>query len=312
MMKKILVPVDGSGHAFKAIEFASDMAKLYNATVYILHVYKHAEVTGTLMDYMKSEKIKESPSATYQTLIETQIIAPAFSRLRNMGIDTAESAVLQGDPAELIIDYAKEHDIGMIIMGRSGMGSMTGLMMGSVSTKVILSTDRTCLIVRKGLLDGKKILVVDDEPDVLDTLEELLPMCEVVKATTFENAKELLETQVFDLAILDIMGVDGYGLLKIANEKKVNAVMLTAHALSPDNVVQSYEKGAASYVPKDEMVNITTYLNDVLEAKEKGVNFWSRWLDRLGVFFDRRFGPDWQDEHKSFWDKFSTYIGGPS
>ena len=149
----------------------------------------------------------------------------------------------------------------------------------------------------KSLLDNKKILIVDDEPDVLESLVELLSMCEVVKASSYDEAKELLESQNFDMAILDIMGVDGYGLLKIAKDRNVIAVMLTAHALSPDNVTRSYEEGAASYVPKDEMANITTFLNDILEAKEKGKGFWWRWLDRFESYFDKKFGPDWQKEH---------------
>ena len=149
----------------------------------------------------------------------------------------------------------------------------------------------------KSLLDNKKILIVDDEPDVLESLLELLSMCDVVKASTFEDAKELLESRDFDMAILDIMGVDGYGLLEIAKDRNVIAVMLTAHALSPDNVTRSYEEGAASYVPKDEMANITTFLNDILEAKEKGKGFWWRWLDRFESYFDKKFGPDWQKEH---------------
>jgi len=149
----------------------------------------------------------------------------------------------------------------------------------------------------KSLLDNKKILIVDDEPDVLESLLELLSMCEVVKASSYDEAKELLESQDFDMAILDIMGVDGYGLLEIAKDRNVIAVMLTAHALSPDNVTRSYEEGAASYVPKDEMANITTFLNDILEAKEKGKGFWWRWLDRFESYFDKKFGPDWQKEH---------------
>ena len=83
------------------------------------------------------------------------------------------------------------------------------------------------------LLEGKKVLVVDDEPDVLETLKELLPMCHVEGAGSFKKAKELLETQHFDMAILDILGVDGYRLLKVANSRNVIAVMFTAHALSP-------------------------------------------------------------------------------
>ena len=156
------------------------------------------------------------------------------------------------------------------------------------------------------LLDGKKILIVDDEPDVLETLEELLSMCKLVKATTFDEAKEDLEKQYFDLAILDIMGVDGYRLLEIAKNKNVIPVMLTAHALSVEDTVKSYKGGAASYLPKDEMDNIATYLNDILEAKDKGQHFWWRWLDRLGSFYERRFGADWQEKDKDFWRRFPS------
>ncbi|MBW2437376.1 MAG: response regulator, partial [Deltaproteobacteria bacterium] len=104
----------------------------------------------------------------------------------------------------------------------------------------------------KDRLEGKRILLVDDEPDVLDTLVDLLPMCETVKASHFKAAKDYLESEYFDLAILDIMGVEGYHLLEIANQRDVTAVMLTAHALSPENVVKSYKEGAASYLPKEE------------------------------------------------------------
>lgn len=149
----------------------------------------------------------------------------------------------------------------------------------------------------KDLLDGKRILIVDDEPDVLETLEELLSMCELVKASTFNEAKELMETQYFDMAILDIMGIDGYKLLEFANNKKVIGVMLTAHAMTPDNIVKSYEEGAASFVPKEEMANITTFLIDIFEAEEKGKSFWWRWFDRLADYFEKKFGPDWQKRH---------------
>lgn len=160
---------------------------------------------------------------------------------------------------------------------------------------------------KKGLLDGKKILIVDDEPDVLETLEELLSMCDLVKAATFDEAKLLLESQFFDMAILDIMGVDGYGLLEVAKKKKVTSVMLTAHALSSGNIIKSHKKGAAFFVPKLKMSDIVSYLNDILEAEEQGKSTWWRWYDRLGSFCDKNFGPDWQKDDKDFWAKF-TYI----
>ena len=100
------------------------------------------------------------------------------------------------------------------------------------------------------LLKGKKILVVDDEPDILAVLEELLDMCEITKAASFEAAKSYLESRKFDIVVLDIMGVNGYGLLEIANRKNLPALMLTAHAFTPDNLVKSIKEGAASYIPK--------------------------------------------------------------
>jgi DNA-binding NtrC family response regulator len=157
------------------------------------------------------------------------------------------------------------------------------------------------------LLDYKRVLIVDDEPDVLDTLEEELSMCDVVKAGSFEEAKEILENQYFDIAVLDIMGVDGYRLLEIANEKGVPAVMVTAHALSPEDTVKSFKKGAALYVPKDKLNDIATYLEDVLEAQEQGKKFWWRWIDRFGAYYNKKFGANWKKVDEDFWKNFGAW-----
>lgn len=153
-------------------------------------------------------------------------------------------------------------------------------------------------MMKKNLLEGKKILIVDDEPDVLDTLESSLAMCELSKAFSFRQAKELLETQYFDFVILDIMGVNGYRLLEIANEKKVIAVMLTAHALSPEDALRSRKEGAASYVPKAKMNDIEEVLNDILEDRKEGKSSWWRWYDRFGSYFEDKYLFDWTGEEE--------------
>jgi DNA-binding response OmpR family regulator len=62
------------------------------------------------------------------------------------------------------------------------------------------------------LLKGKRILIVDDEPDVLDTLVDLLDMCDLETASTFEEAQEKLNAGYFDMAILDIMVINFWNL----------------------------------------------------------------------------------------------------
>ncbi len=153
----------------------------------------------------------------------------------------------------------------------------------------------------KDRLAGKRILAVDDEPDVLDSLEDILSMCEVVKAGSFEEAERLLREDSFDIAILDIMGVDGYRLLDRVRETDAIPVMLTAHALSPREAMRSFQQGAAGYIPKEEMANMALYLNDVLEAKELRRHFWFRWLDRFGTYYNDKFGPRWKEDDKEFW-----------
>lgn len=160
----------------------------------------------------------------------------------------------------------------------------------------------------ESLLKGKQILIVDDEPDVLETLEELLDMCLIDTAPNFETAQKFLGKYTYDVAILDIMGVKGYDLLKLATQKGIPALMLTAHALSPDYLVKSVKGGAKSYIPKDKIADISTFVRDILEAHMRGIEKDSTWFARLRPFFDKKFGPEWRRKNEEFWKEFDeTY-----
>jgi len=159
------------------------------------------------------------------------------------------------------------------------------------------------------VIAGKRVLVVDDEKDVLDTLVELLDMCRLDAASSFSEAKKLLEENPYDIVVLDIMGVDGYELLKIANRRSIPAVMLTAHALSSDNLKRSAEEGAAYYAPKDKMDDIAAFLADVFESIDEGKSTWVRVFERLGGFFDKRFhGTGWREQEKEFWEQRMAHL----
>lgn len=151
---------------------------------------------------------------------------------------------------------------------------------------------------------GKHVLIVDDEKDVLDTLSELLSNCKLDLASSYEQAVELIEQNYYDLAILDIMGVDGYGLLEKTKEKNVPAIMLTAHALSADNLAKSVDEGAVYYAPKEELINIKAIVAEVIDAIENKKSTLERMMTRLANFYDKRFnGPDWREKVKKALDK---------
>ena len=146
-------------------------------------------------------------------------------------------------------------------------------------------------------LEGKYVLIVEDEADVIETLRELLSMCRIDAAVNFEDGKKLLNQNEYDVAVLDIMGVDGYTLLKIANQRNIPAIMLTAHALSPDNFFKSMSEGAEAYIPKEKMSEIAVYITDVLNTKP-GDKKPGRWYSRLKNFFELQFGKEWLTEYR--------------
>jgi len=158
------------------------------------------------------------------------------------------------------------------------------------------------------LLKGKHILAVDDEPDILDILDEELQDHEVEldRASTYEEAIQRMSSLTYDLVMLDIMGVRGFELLEFAVTKKLPVVMLTAHALSPQSLKKSIELGARAYLPKDQLGQITPFLEDVLSLSYQSA--WKSLFQRLGSSFGKRFGPDWRKSEKEFWDKFEKEL----
>ena len=155
------------------------------------------------------------------------------------------------------------------------------------------------------LLAGKRILAVDDEADILETIVDILDMAEVDAVRDFATASEKLRRGYYDLAILDIMGVDGLTLLDISVARGIPTVMLTAHAITPDALMASIRKGAIAYLPKETLVELDDFLDDLLAAQAAGRPPWKLLFDRLGAYFDERFGPGWKKKEQAFWSDFS-------
>lgn len=163
--------------------------------------------------------------------------------------------------------------------------------------------------MKKSILDGKKILAVDDEADVLTVLEEEIleaaPTCKIEKATTYEKASKKLESQAFDLVILDIMGVRGFDLLEQAVKKNLLVAMLTAHALTPEALKRSFEMKARAYLPKEKLGEIVPFLEDVLSYEY--LPGWKRLMKKMEGYFKARWGEYWKKAEEDFWEDFDKH-----
>ncbi|MBI4965983.1 MAG: response regulator [Desulfomonile tiedjei] len=153
-------------------------------------------------------------------------------------------------------------------------------------------------MINESVLKGKRILAVDDEPDVLEVIKEQLSGIEVMTADTFDRAQRLIDSQRFDLVILDIMGVNGFDLLKSCRDRKMPAAMLTARAVNVESVNRSLKLGAVSFLPKEELPTLRELVAEILEDLERGESHWKRLFDRLGPMFKEKFGIIWEDLEK--------------
>ena len=161
----------------------------------------------------------------------------------------------------------------------------------------------------ESVLSGKKILAVDDEPDVLSVLDEEImaacPNCKFDKATTYEAASKMLESNTYDVVILDIMGVRGFDLLKLAVSRNFRVAMLTAHALSPETLKRSFEMRARAFLPKEKLGEVVPFLEDVL--KYEYLPGWKRLMEKLKGFFDSKFESDWEKRTGLPWQEWGKF-----
>lgn len=156
-------------------------------------------------------------------------------------------------------------------------------------------------------LKDKVILTVDDEPDVLEAIEDELDMCIIHKAPDYKTALQFITMYTYDVVILDIMGVDGFKLLKKSVARGFPTLMLTAHALTLDAMKKSMKLGAVSFLPKDKMAELEEFLEYVV--LEKGKPIWEKLFNRFGDYFNKRFGPDWKEKDKFFKEFEEAVIG---
>ena len=147
MINTILVPIDGSDHAIRALDFASEIAVKLHARILLLHaIPDERSLTETERRFAEVEHVEGSADQVRFTIAEKQLMSNARHRATKSGVEEVDTLVDPGDPAKVILDRAKGFD--MIVMGRRGLGPIEGLLQGSVSQKVNQLADVACVTVK--------------------------------------------------------------------------------------------------------------------------------------------------------------------
>jgi universal stress protein A len=138
MYERVLVAIDHSPATEKVLAAARDLALLSQGEVWVLHLREREVIPR--MGLVADESTDEA-DAQVKAAVEELAGAgvKAHGEVRN---------TLFGQAAREIVDDAKEHDAGVIVMGSRGRSDLTGLVLGSTAHKVIHLTDRPVLVVR--------------------------------------------------------------------------------------------------------------------------------------------------------------------
>jgi nucleotide-binding universal stress UspA family protein len=147
-IKTILVAVDGSQQAAKSTETAAELAQRCGAKLVVLHVVTpiFGDERAALEELAHAEHMERTEYEMLQQRGRPIVEAAEFSA-RQRGLTNLELLVEVGDPAGTIISMTRARSADLVVVGRRGRGTLAGLLLGSVSSKVVQLADVPCLVV---------------------------------------------------------------------------------------------------------------------------------------------------------------------
>jgi nucleotide-binding universal stress UspA family protein len=174
MYKTILVATDGSDAANRAVDTAAGFAAKFGAGLHVVHVMLRGKIPQSFLRMAEVEHLIEPssrqrpspdkmpagmaptldytqgayPTVKVATAYGDQILTRAANRARKAGVDSVTSHFEEGDSAEAILEVAGKVGADLIVLGTRGMGELKGLMLGSVSHKVIQFARCSCVAVK--------------------------------------------------------------------------------------------------------------------------------------------------------------------
>lgn len=162
-MQKILVPVDGSVHALKALHIACDLALKYDGSIVLLHVLDKsmsaakllklasANMFGAELTQTLNQAVEQEVAGVPQNILEVvgeKILEQALTKARHVGLDVDVLGMETGTPSDAILIAQMRSQANTIVMGCRGLTDLKTPSFGSVSQAVFARASCTCLSVK--------------------------------------------------------------------------------------------------------------------------------------------------------------------
>ena len=246
-MKSILVPIDFSEQAEYAAKIASEIAKITNAKIYLLHML---ELPTGVVDPASYGSSSNTPSAllflnrAHEKFEEFKLL-PFFN-----GIEVEDSVQFH-KAYDGIIDESKKHDVDLIVMGSKGTSGLEEMLVGSNTEKVVRNSEVPVMVVKKDITDFKLENIVfasNFKPENKKVFQKILDFASLFDAQlhllkintihNFETTKESSDAirefiNGFDLGnytlnIYNDVSVES-GVLNFSKAIDADAILLNTH-----------------------------------------------------------------------------------
>ena len=148
MTRRILVPLDGSENALKALDFTISIADKYDDILTLLYVIPDRDVPDEVKQYMRAEHIKDSPQSGFEGIANDLILGVGERRAKDNHISSVQKIIEFGKPPQVIARAAERENIDMIIMGTRGLSNIESITIGSTAHKVMHLANCTVVAVK--------------------------------------------------------------------------------------------------------------------------------------------------------------------
>jgi len=147
MIKSILVATDASPPSNRALAMAIDMSIKHDAALHVMYVIRDMQLPSKLRKMAEVENMVDTRGDVLM-FVANQVLDDATERAKKGGVKSVKTFVGSGDPAGAIIGYAKRRKNDLVILGTRGLSKAQGLLLGSVSRKVLNLCKVNCMVVR--------------------------------------------------------------------------------------------------------------------------------------------------------------------